>query len=158
MARVHAIIPAAGSGQRMGTADGPKQYQPLLGRPLLAWTLDRFLSHPGVRGVTAVLASDDDRFATLDLSGPVDWVTGGATRAESVLAGVRHARERHAAEWVLVHDAARPCLERDALDRLLDAGLASDQGAILALPVADTLKRAGAGDPPLIDETVDREP
>ena len=56
-----------------------------------------------------------------------------------------------------MHDAARPCLERDALDRLLDAGLASDQGAILALPVADTLKRAGAGDPPLIGETVDRE-
>jgi len=85
----------------------------------------------------------------------VETVTGGETRARSVYNGLRHIRDLHPeTDWVLVHDAARPCLPAECLDRLLDEGLESETGAILATPVGDTLKQAGAARE--IIETVDR--
>lgn len=157
--RIQAIVPAAGEGRRLAARPGlPKQYQRILGKPMLQWAIERLAAHHAVAGVTVALAPGDREFATLDLriDCPVDGTEGGATRAQSVLNAIVHAQRRHEAEWVLVHDAARPCLGSGELNRLLDEGLASEHGAILALPVSDTLKR-GEADPPCIDATVPRD-
>jgi len=138
------VVPAAGSGSRFG-GDLPKQYASVFGRTLLHHTLDRLSRHPGVSGLQVVIAAGDRHWpGWRDMHGkPVRSCTGGASRAESVLAGLRDlpaaVRER---DWVLVHDAARPCLRADDLDRLLEHGCAHGVGAILAAPVRDTLKRA----------------
>ena len=152
---VHALVPAAGEGRRMG-GSAPKQYLDLAGRPVLAHTLARLASHPDIRSLVVALAADDDRFARLelDLPCPLVRVTGGASRAESVLSGLHHLQEHDPTAWVLVHDAVRPCLPRACLDRLLAEGLVHSSGAILALPVRDTLKRAD-GDR-VISTTIDR--
>lgn len=155
--RLHAIVPAAGSGQRMGSRGAPKQYAPLLGRPLLAWSLERLLSHPDIDDVTVVLAPDDQHFTQLEPSARVHRTEGGDSRARSVCNGIIAAQNRFGADFVLVHDAARPCLDLPSLDRLIAAGLGKTDGAILAQPVADTLKRARAGDQPAIKTTIDRE-
>lgn len=140
------VVPAAGRGARFG-GELPKQYAPILGRPLIRHTLERLASHPRVAGLMVALAADDPHWSGWrELRGkPVQTCVGGSARADSVLAGVRAlpatVREK---DWVLVHDAARPCLRHDDLDRLLDHGTAHDVGAILAAPVRDTLKRANA--------------
>ena len=157
--RVHAIVPAAGAGRRMERSDAPpKQYRRLLGRAMLQWAVERVSAHPDVAAVTVAVAPDDDAFDQLRfvLPCPVDRVAGGATRAHSVRNAVRHARKTTKAEWVLVHDAARPCLGPAELARLMSAGLDGEQGALLALPVGDTLKR-GEGAPPHVVDTVDRD-
>lgn len=143
-----AVVPAAGRGARFG-GEIPKQYLPLFGRPLLWHTLDRLARQPQVHGVVVALAAGDPHWpGWRALHGkPVLACTGGAERAASVLAGLAAlpatVREK---DWVLVHDAARPCLRGDDLQRLLEHGTAHDVGAILAAPVRDTLKRAdGAG-------------
>jgi 2-C-methyl-D-erythritol 4-phosphate cytidylyltransferase len=138
------VVPAAGRGARFG-GELPKQYQPILGRPLIRHTLERLAAHPRVAGLCVVLAADDPHWpGWREMKGkPVLRCTGGAERADSVLAGVRAlpatVREK---DWVLVHDAARPCLRTHDLERLLDHGAAHDVGAILAAPLRDTLKRA----------------
>lgn len=157
--RLHAIIPAAGAGRRLASKDElPKQYQLLLGRPMLVWSVERVTADSRVRGATVALAPDDELGASLnwDLACPVDRAIGGETRAHSVLNALRHARATANPDWVLVHDAARPCLDQESLTRLLDQGLADPVGAILAEPVSDTLKRA-APDEERILTTVDRE-
>ena len=142
-----AVVPAAGRGSRFG-GELPKQYLPVFGRPLIWHTLDRLARHPQVDGVVVALAAGDPHWpGWTELQGkPVLACTGGSERAASVLAGLAAlpaaVREK---DWVLVHDAARPCLRGDDLDRLLEHGRAHDVGAILAAPVRDTLKRAGAG-------------
>lgn len=139
-----AVVPAAGRGARVG-GDVPKQYLNLLGRPLIRHTLERLARHPRVVGLCVSLAAGDPHWpGWRELAGkPVLTCLGGAERTDSVLAGVRalpaSVREK---DWVLVHDAARPCLRHHDLDRLLDHGCAHDVGAILAAPVRDTLKRA----------------
>ncbi len=156
--RIHAIIPAAGAGTRLASGDAPpKQYRNLLGKPMLQWSVERLAAHPRIDGVTVALAEGDRHFDTIEFSAPhpVRKVTGGPTRAHSVLNALRQAIDEGAADWVLVHDAARPCLSRDALDRLFEEGLASPDGAILALPVSDTIKQAG-DDNERIARTVDR--
>lgn len=158
--RVHAIVPAAGSGQRLAPRSGrPKQYRPLLGKPMLQWVVERLAAHHAVAGVTVALAPDDTLFAGLELDAecPVERVAGGATRAHSVLAALEHVVRDAQADWVLVHDAARPCLAAGELNRLLEAGLGTSDGAILALPVSDTLKRAADADPARIEATLSRE-
>lgn len=140
------VVPAAGRGSRVG-GDVPKQYRTLLGRPLMQHTLERLVSHPRIAGVAVVLSADDAFWpGWSELHGkPVRTATGGTERADSVLAGVRSLPTSVGDnDWVLVHDAARPCLRHDDLDRLLDRGCAHPVGAILAAPVSDTLKRAGA--------------
>ncbi|MGD9021649.1 MAG: 2-C-methyl-D-erythritol 4-phosphate cytidylyltransferase, partial [Lysobacterales bacterium] len=154
--RVHALIPAAGRGTRYGGAV-LKQYLPVAGKAVLAHAISTFQFHPQVSRITVVLGADDQLFASAvgRLAGVVETVTGGDTRAESVRNGLQHVRDNYPEdEWVLVHDGARPCLPPACLDRLLELGLDSPHGAILAMPVGDTLKRAGAGKE--IVETVER--
>lgn len=138
------LVPAAGSGSRMGSAT-PKQYLPLCGRPLLAWTLDALLELEPA-GLLLVLAPGDDRAAAADWIDPrVEQITeGGADRAASVLAGLQRLRGRAGADdWVVVHDAARPCIEPELVRTLLAQVAAHPDGGLLAVPVADTVKQAG---------------
>jgi 2-C-methyl-D-erythritol 4-phosphate cytidylyltransferase len=134
-----------------------KQYAHLLGMPVMAHSILAVQSHPDVSSVTIALAEDDGIFEQLirpDYPG-VLTVTGGESRAQTVMNGVNFISTRYPeCEWVLVHDAARPCLSADDLARLLDEGLQSEFGAILAIPVNDTLKLSDADG--LIERTVDR--
>ena len=154
--QVHALIPAAGRGTRYGGAV-LKQYLPVCGKAVLAHSIRAFQFHPLITGITVILAEDDRWFesAVGALATTVETVTGGDTRAQSVRNGLQHITENHPeTEWALIHDAARPCLSPASLDRLLEQGLQSPDGAILAMPVGDTLKRAG--DEKEITDTVDR--
>lgn len=152
-----AVVPAAGRGTRFG-GERPKQYLEVAGRPLIAYTLDALLSHPSVSGVMVVLAEDDRYWRDWETrdAKPVLTCTGGAERADSVLAGLDALPETVRADaFVLVHDAARPNLSHQDLDRLFEVGMSDPVGAILAAPVRDTLKRAG--DDAGIDRTEPRE-
>ena len=146
MPRHYAIVPAAGSGSRFG-AEKPKQYLDLLGRPLIYHSLAALTACPDIERVWVVLAPDDPWWPRYDWSGlgaKLETLRcGGATRAASVANGLQAAAMVAADDdWVLVHDAARPCLSAAMLDRLF-AELADDPvGGLLAVPVADTLKRA----------------
>ena len=139
-----AVVPAAGRGTRFG-APLPKQYLPLAGRLVIEHSLRAVLDHPSVDGVVVALAAGDaDWPGWREIGGkPVLTCTGGAERADSVLAAL-HALPASVSEdqWVLVHDAARPCLHPADLARLLEEGCADPVGALLAAPVRDTLKRA----------------
>lgn len=146
--RHFAIVPAAGSGSRMGSAR-PKQYLNLLGRPLIHHTLSVLCESPEIDAVYVVLSVDDDEWARHDWSalGPrlKPLFCGGATRADSVLGGLRAiAAEAAADDWVLVHDAARPCLAGWHVNKLVRELAHEEVGGLLAVPVADTLKRADA--------------
>ena len=140
------VVPAAGSGARFG-AGLPKQYQQLAGRPMIAHTLARLLAHPAIEGAMVAIAADDIHWAMLAmrLDKPLLACEGGADRADSVLAAVRALPDSVADDaLVLVHDAARPCVRRSDLDRLIDAAQNDPVGALLALPLRDTLKRGDA--------------
>ncbi|HHF4025952.1 2-C-methyl-D-erythritol 4-phosphate cytidylyltransferase [Haemophilus influenzae] len=138
MARsIIAVLPAAGVGSRM-QADKPKQYLTLLGKTLLEHTLDVMLSYPAVSKIILAVSKDDPYISTLSLDPKIQLVEGGTTRAESVLNGLNAIAEKNA--WVLVHDAARPCLQHADIDKLL--AIEDEQGAILAIPVTDTIKRS----------------
>jgi len=147
MPKFVALVPAAGSGSRMG-GGLPKQYLPLSGRPLIEHTLRALAAHPRIERVYIVLSPEDGWWEGqgIALDKLVVLRCGGAARADSVMNGLKAiAGEIAADDWVLVHDAARPCLRPEQLDRML-AALADDEvGGILAVPVADTLKRAGEG-------------
>jgi 2-C-methyl-D-erythritol 4-phosphate cytidylyltransferase len=143
---IWAVVPAAGVGRRTGL-DLPKQYVELAGRPLLAWTLERLLAHPRVAGAMVVLAQDDRHWPgwTTIAGKPVRTCVGADDRAGSVRAGLAAlAEDVVIADWVLVHDGARPCLAQDELDDLILHGCGHPVGALLALPVSDTLKQANA--------------
>lgn len=138
-----AVVPAAGLGRRFG-GEVPKQYQPLAGRTVIEWALAPLLDHPAIRGVVVALAEGDSYWPRLALSGNgrVSTVTGGHERIDSVANALdRIAADAAAEDRVLVHDAARPCLSYADLDRLIQVGAGDPDGAILATPVADTLKR-----------------
>lgn len=154
--RVHVLIPAAGRGTRYGGAV-LKQYLPVCGKAVLAHAIRAFQFHPMISGITVILAEDDQWFesAVGQLTAAVETVTGGDTRAQSVRNGLQFVADNYPETgWVLVHDAARPCLSPGSLDRLLEQGLQSEDGAILAMPVGDTLKHAGEDQE--ITSTVDR--
>ena len=141
-----ALIPAAGSGTRIA-AGAPKQYLPLAGKPML-WHAIRALCVPQVAAVFVVLAAHDEHFARHDweaFAGKLHPLyCGGETRRDSVLNGlVALGGTVNADDWMLVHDAARPCLPSSDLKRLLEEGAGDAIGAILALPVAETVKTAG---------------
>lgn len=141
------VIPAAGVGARMA-ADRPKQYLEIAGRCILEHTLDCFLDHPGLLGAVVCVALDDPFWQQLAVASDprVRRAPGGRERADSVLAGLQVllAEGAGAEDWVLVHDAARPNLVRQDLDRLLTSLADDPVGGLLAVPVADTLKRANA--------------
>ena len=153
---VYAVVPAAGTGRRMGVAL-PKQYLELAGRTVLEHTLWRLASHPRITEVVVAISADDEHFAGLRprLPANIVTVTGGAERCHSVLSAlIRLAATAAPTAWVLVHDAARPCVRRADLDHLLATLATSAVGGILAVPVRDTLKRCAADDS--IIDTVDR--
>src|SRR5690554_2972596 len=140
-----ALVPAAGSGSRIG-APLPKQYLPLAGRPMIAHTLAALCAVEAIEKVFVVLSVDDPEWGRHDWSwlGPklVPLFCGGATRAASVLGGLRAiAGELGQGDWVLVHDAARPCIAPWEVQRLIGELEDDEVGGLLALPVADTLKR-----------------
>jgi 2-C-methyl-D-erythritol 4-phosphate cytidylyltransferase len=150
-----ALIPAAGSGRRAAPdARGrphlePKQYAMLAGRPML-WHAVRAVCVPPVQSVFVVLAPEDKTFASFDWSafeGRLEPLyCGGESRRDSVHNGlVATMNDVDAADWVLVHDAARPCLSKQDLSRLVETCENDEVGGILALPVADTVKRENQG-------------
>ena len=147
-----ALVVAAGRGQRFG-ATLPKQYLPLAGKPVLRHGVEAFARHPSVDAVRVVIHGDDRQRYEAALSGLtlLPPVEGGATRQESVRRGLESLAGL-ACERVLIHDAARPLVDAALIDRTL-AALDHAAGAIPALPIADTVKRAEDG---LIAETLDR--
>ena len=153
--RCFALVPAAGIGARSG-ANGPKQYVKLGGRAMLAHTVDALARVPELAAILLVLAPDDDQFeaAVPGFTGIVARC-GGASRAETVANGLNVLVEHGAQpqDWVLVHDAARCLIRPEWVDALIDGCLGDDIGGLLALPVADTLKREHAG---RVAATVDR--
>lgn len=154
-----AIVPAAGTGSRM-RAEIPKQYLMLNEQPIIAHTLDVLLKHPKIAQVIVALSPNDPYFAALPQAGhpKLKVVEGGKERADSVLAGLACAPM---SAWALVHDAARPCLHASDIDQLIYvAELQSQhdeqpQGAILAMPVRDTMKRSNSQGK--IEQTVCRD-
>jgi 2-C-methyl-D-erythritol 4-phosphate cytidylyltransferase len=153
-----ALLPAAGVGARMG-AEHPKQYLDIHGRPMIWHAIRAFEGHPAIARIYVVISPEDGWWEGYDWSAFAHLTVlrcGGATRAESVLNGLKAMEgEVEAEDWVLVHDAARPCLSRTLLDKLFNEVDGDAVGGILAAPVADTLKREGEGG--RIRETVPRE-
>lgn len=152
-----AVIPAAGSARRMGATAVPKQYLTLRGRSVLEWSVVPFLARTDCAGVVVVLSAEDKQWNTLELSrNPrVASAVGGAERWGSVQQGLKSLRDRAGQDdWILVHDAARPCLSARDLQQLIDAVQADAVGGLLAAPVSDTLKRSD--DAGRVAATVDR--
>jgi len=144
--RFFGLIPAAGAGERMGGAT-PKQYLELLGRPMLYHSVNALLANRSIDTVFVVLAPGDSEFRQHAWGEFGERVAplycGGATRHDSVLNGlVAASSTAQPDDWMLVHDAARPCLGQHELQRMLDALAADEVGGILGVPVTDTLKRA----------------
>jgi 2-C-methyl-D-erythritol 4-phosphate cytidylyltransferase len=139
-----AIVPAAGIGSRMGS-ELPKQYLQLGNRSILSHTLGLLLAHPRIDRVVVALHPEDIWFASLpEASHPkLKSLIGGKERADSVLAALNFVKQQGMqADWALVHDAARPCLTSTDIDKLLASRVRFPQGAILAMQVRDTMKRA----------------
>lgn len=140
-----ALVPAAGVGKRMGSAV-PKQYLNIAGRTVIGWSLETLLEHPRIRGVAVALHPADAFWPGLAFAQDprIRRVAGGAERCHSVLSALEVlAGEAGGDDWVLVHDAARPCLRREDLDRLITALEDHPVGGLLGVPVHDTVKRAG---------------
>ncbi|WP_414164679.1 2-C-methyl-D-erythritol 4-phosphate cytidylyltransferase [Superficieibacter sp. BNK-5] len=150
---VCAVVPAAGFGRRMQT-ECPKQYLSIGNKTILEHAVAALLAHPRVQRVIIAVTPGDTRFQQLPLANhpQITVVDGGSERADSVLAGLKAAGDTR---WVLVHDAARPCLCQEDLERLLALSETSRVGGILAAPVRDTMKRGEPGKP-AIAHTVDR--
>ena len=146
MPEIFALVPAAGCGSRMGSGL-PKQYVPIAGQPMVYHALVTLCANPDISTVFVVLAPNDMYWHSYDWSLFGDKLQplfcGGATRAESVLNGLM-AAELELDDWLLVHDAARPCLSHKQLAHLIEVLRNDEVGGILAVPVADTLKRADA--------------
>ncbi len=150
---IHAVVPAAGLGSRM-KASQPKQYCKAAGQTILEHTLQRLLAVPLINSITVAIARDDATWPTLPISQhpKVNTVWGGHERSDSVLSALMTLEDdQH--HWALVHDAARPCVRVDSILQLIEMAT-SHQGAILAVPVADTLKRVASDE---IELTVSRE-
>lgn len=151
-----AVVPAAGVGKRM-QADRPKQYLPLAGKTVIEHTLERLLLSAAFQAVAVAISVEDPYWPELPMAQHPDVITapGGKERADSVLSALQALRGRAAdKDWVLVHDAARPCLTGTDIN-LLIASLKDDAvGGILALSSHDTLKQVEAG---RITATVDRK-
>lgn len=150
------VIPAAGRGSRMGL-DRPKQYLPLLGKSVLQHTLER-ICLPAISGIVVCTAQEDTFWQTLTLQLPIPlWrVTGGTERFLTVLQGLKKLTDiAQPTDWVLVHDAARPCVRRADIEQLITQLALHPVGGLLAVPVRDTMKKANAQG--LVLETVNRQ-
>ncbi len=154
--RCWAVVPAAGVGARMG-GDRPKQYLPLAGRTVIEQSLDCVLDHPAIEGVVIAISEGDADWTKLHYqhAKPVLLASGGEERCHSVLNALEVLSDTATEDdWVLVHDAARPCLRQEDISHLIDTCKTHDVGGILAVPVKDTMKKAG--DFGEIIQTVDR--
>ena len=152
-----AMIPAAGVGTRMGM-DTPKQYLKLCGKCILEYTLELFCMHEKIEGVIVVLAENDTYWETLPAASnkKIQTTIGGVERCHSVQNGLKMLKDIASPDdWVMVHDAARPCLHIDDIDKLIQTMNAQSIGGILAIPVRDTMKRTGTINE--VTETVSRE-
>lgn len=156
-----AVVPAAGIGARMAS-DRPKQYLSLAGKTVIEHSLDRLLNHSLISGAVVAISEADEywpelgsRYAQQSVK-PLHIAPGGAERCDSVLNALR-VLEAFANEndWVLVHDAARPCLRASDIDALIQRSETHSVGGILAVPVKDTIKQADANG--MINTTIDRE-
>lgn len=159
-ARHFALIPAAGVGARMG-GQVPKQYLPLAGQPMLLHALQTFAAHARIAHTFVVVSGEDGWIDSLMTPALLQRVSilraGGPTRQDSVFNGLNAIGDMVGdADWVLVHDAARPGLNAPLLDHLLDALAGDEVGGLLALPVVDTLKRGDGAAASRSQETVPR--
>ena len=151
LAKVWLVIPAAGIGQRMQSSI-PKQYIKIQNKTILEHTLDCFIDNNAVAGIVIVIAANDGYYNFLQLNQlgrPIFTVQGGADRAESVSRGLSFLSDKKKLSsdtWVMVHDAARPCLSKADLESLLDICNLDCVGGLLASPVKDTMKRSKISD------------
>ena len=157
---IWAILPAAGIGRRMGSVT-PKQYLPLNGLPVIAHALQKLASIDDIRRIVVVLHPQDEHFSSLNLSdivksgNKITTAVGGDERFQSVLNGLLALRDQAAsADWVLVHDAVRPCVRISDIHLLLDTLSNHAVGGLLGVPLEDTLKRVNTE--AQVVETVDR--
>ena len=158
ISKIWVIVPAAVSGQRMAVST-PKQYLHIQGKTILETTLDLFLANKQIDKVVVTLAADDLLWPTLPCASNAKIIStlGGSTRALSVYNGLLALKALVSeVDWVLVHDAARPCLSTDALNGFIQKISADAVGGILAMPAKDTLKLSKS-DTPEILETLDRD-
>jgi len=139
-----AVIPAAGVGKRM-RSDTPKQYLPLGDKPVIVHTIERLAAHSKIKGLVVAVSEDDGYWPDLEytIDKPLWRAPGGVERCHSVLNAL-HVLSSHADDndWVLVHDAARPCVRADDISLLIDAIDDDAIGGLLAIPVRDTMKRS----------------
>jgi 2-C-methyl-D-erythritol 4-phosphate cytidylyltransferase / 2-C-methyl-D-erythritol 2,4-cyclodiphosphate synthase len=161
--RLWAIVPAAGRGERFASATHglPKQYTPLAGRSVLEWSLRALLEEPRVHAIVVVLAANDPHWPVISAklnSAKLLSTIGGAQRQDSVMNGLDLLLPKAGPEdWILVHDAARPCLSGEDLAALIDAVAGGSgnaaPGAVLAAPIVDTVKRELRGSTETVDRT-----
>ena len=153
-----AVVPAAGAGKRMGS-ELPKQYLLLGDRTVMEQTLDSLLGCQRLSGLVLALSPDDEHWSAIEsryATAPLQRVDGGAERCHSVLNSLDHlATQTDASDWVLVHDAARPCVRIEDIEQLIATLETGGQGGLLGVPVADTMKRVD--DQLAITATVDRD-
>ena len=152
-----AIVPAAGIGRRMG-GDIPKQYLPLNGKTVIEHTVRKLSTIKELAGIIVAIAEDDPYWPKLhvDVATPITVVKGGEERCHSVLNAMAHLQSHcQSDDWILVHDAARPCVLPSDLRQLVSTLLDNDVGGLLGIPVRDTMKRANKDGQ--VQETVERE-
>lgn len=158
MSQYHVLIPCAGNGSRMQSV-APKQYLPLNGKPILRHAIDIFEAMPIVSRIFIVIAAVDEYWSDELLQGCYKTLVltcGGDTRAASVYQGLQAMMtQENGDDWILVHDAARPGVDAKMVQRLIDAMQPADIGGLLALPLADTLKRADSSQH--VSATISRE-
>lgn len=155
--RFWAVIPSAGVGTRMQT-DRPKQYLSVGNKPLIEYTLGAFCTHEKITGIVVAISEQDNYWPTLEIAShpKIRTTNGGVERCHSVMNCLKCLAETASADdWVLVHDAARPCISKEDLDRLIGTLADDPVGGLLALPVRDTMKRADSEN--VVKETVNRE-
>ena len=152
---ITAIVPAAGVGSRM-KADRPKQYLLLNDKTVLEHTIEQLLAYPAIDKVIVSVSDTDPYFNDLTVAKNkrVIRVSGGSERADSVLSGLAYTKDNHLSEWVMVHDAARPCIRHSDIDKLIKNVIPSHIGGILGSPVRDTMKQATFEQQ--INKTIDR--
>ena len=141
-----AVVPAAGVGKRM-QADRPKQYLEIDGRPLIEYAITGLMANPHIEGVVVAISAEDQYWPELEicLEKPIWVVEGGVERCHSVLNALQLLTTQASEEdWVLVHDAARPCVRAEDIAELISQLAQDDIGGLLAVPVRDTMKRAGS--------------
>ena len=151
------VIPAAGEGLRMGV-DKPKQYISINNKTIIEHTIDCFIYREEIEKIIVAVSKEDEFWSTLEISDhdKIMTASGGKERYQSVLNSLKMlSSEAEDDDWVMVHDAARPCLNQSAIDRLIIQLKGHDIGGILAMPCRDTMKRSN--DTGEIDETVERQ-